>query len=241
MIPISDDNRGRRTTPVVTFALIAINIVIFLYEVLLSERELGRFIVEWGAVPLLVTEEGRWFTLLTCTFLHGGWLHLGGNMLFLWVFGDNVEDVMGHVSYLIFYLLTGVVASATQVFLDTASEIPLVGASGAISGVLGAYIVLFPHGKIMSLLFIGFLFTTFMLPAWVMIGYWIVLQFIQGFLALSVTTMETGGVAFFAHIGGFVAGLALVWLFRDRDRQEAQRRARHGNLPHRRWPQRERS
>ncbi|MBA2277472.1 MAG: rhomboid family intramembrane serine protease [Chloroflexia bacterium] len=238
MIPISDDNRGRRTTPVVTFALIAINIVIFLYEVLLSERELGRFIVEWGAVPLLVTEEGRWFTLLTCTFLHGGWLHLGGNMLFLWVFGDNVEDVMGHASYLIFYLLTGVVASATQVFLDTTSEVPLVGASGAISGVLGAYIVLFPHGKIMSLLFIGFLFTTFMLPAWVMIGYWIVLQFIQGFLALSVSTMETGGVAFFAHIGGFIAGLALVWLFRDRDRQEAQRFARHGDIPQRRWPQR---
>jgi membrane associated rhomboid family serine protease len=238
VIPISDDNRGRRSTPYVTFALIGINILVFLYQLTLSERELFLFFTDWGAVPTLVTEEGRWFTLLTSAFLHGGWLHLGGNMLFLWVFGDNVEDVMGHVGYLIFYLLTGVAASATQVFLDTSSEIPLVGASGAISGVLGAYIVLFPQGRIITLLFIGFFFTTFMLPAWAMIGYWIVLQFIQGFLSLSVQTMETGGVAFFAHVGGFVAGIALVWLFRDRDRLERQRQARHGMVPQRRWPQR---
>ncbi len=238
MIPLSDDNRGRRSTPYVTFALIGINILIFFYQLTLSERELLLFFREWGAVPALVTEEGRWFTLLTSTFLHGGWLHLGGNMLFLWVFGDNVEDVMGHVGYLIFYLLTGVAASATQVYLDTSSEIPLVGASGAISGVLGAYIVLFPHGRIITLLFIGFFVTTFMLPAWAMIGYWIVLQFIQGFASLSVRTMETGGVAFFAHVGGFIAGVALVWLFRDQDRLEHQRRARHGVVPGRRWPQR---
>ncbi len=212
MLPISDDNRGRRSTPFITFALIGINILVFFYQLTLSQRELIRFFSEWGAVPLLVTEEGRWLTLLSSTFLHGGWLHLGGNMLFLWVFGDNVEDVMGHVGYLIFYLLTGVAASATQVFLDTSSEIPLVGASGAISGVLGAYIVLFPHGRIITLLFIGFFVTTFMLPAWAMIGYWIVLQFIQGFASLSVQTMETGGVAFFAHVGGFVFGAALVKL-----------------------------
>ncbi len=238
MLPISDDNRGRRSTPFVTFALIGINILVFFYQLTLSERELMRFFNEWGAVPLLVTEEGRWLTLLSSTFLHGGWLHLGGNMLFLWVFGDNVEDVMGHVGYLVFYLLTGVAASATQVFLDTTSQIPLVGASGAISGVLGAYIVLFPHGRIITLLFIGFFVTTFMLPAWAMIGYWIVLQFIQGFLSLSVQTMETGGVAFFAHVGGFVAGIALVWLFRDRDRMERQRLARQGVVPRRQWPQR---
>lgn len=238
MLPISDDNRGRRSTPFVTFALIGINILVFFYQLTLSERELMRFFNEWGAVPLLVTEEGRWLTLLSSTFLHGGWLHLGGNMLFLWVFGDNVEDVMGHVGYLVFYLLTGVAASATQVFLDTTSQIPLVGASGAISVVLGAYIVLFPHGRIITLLFIGFFVTTFMLPAWAMIGYWIVLQFIQGFLSLSVQTMETGGVAFFAHVGGFVAGIALVWLFRDRDRMERQRLARQGVVPRRQWPQR---
>ena len=238
MFPISDDNRGRRSTPYVTYALIGLNILVFIYQLLLSEQDLFFFLQDWGAVPTRVVEENRWYTLLTCTFLHGGLLHIGSNMLFLWVFGDNVEDVMGHVKYLIFYLLTGVAASATQVFLDTSSEIPLVGASGAISGVLGAYIVLFPHGRIVTLVLLGFIFTTFMLPAWAMIGYWIALQVIQGALSLSMRSMETGGVAFFAHIGGFVAGAALVWLFRDRDRLAYQRRARDGTMPGRRWPQR---
>jgi membrane associated rhomboid family serine protease len=238
VFPISDDNRGRTSTPYVTFALIGINVLVFVYQLLLSEQDLYYFLQDWGAVPVRVVEEGRWFTLLTCTFLHGGLFHIGGNMLFLWVFGDNVEDVMGHFKYLLFYLLTGVAASATQVFLDTSSEIPLVGASGAISGVLGAYITLFPHGRIITLILLGFFFTTFMLPAWVMIGYWIVLQIIQGLFSLSMRSMETGGVAFFAHVGGFVAGAALVWLFRDRDRLAYQRQARERALSGRRWPPR---
>ncbi len=242
MIPISDDNRGRRLTPYVSYSIIAINILVFLYQITLpdtpADPALTEFIFRWGGIPAEISGGNDLQTLISSQFLHGGWLHIGGNMLYLWVFGDNVEDVMGHVKYLIFYLLTGVAASATQVFLDTSSEIPLVGASGAISGVLGAYIVLFPHGRIVTLVLLGFIFTTFMLPAWAMIGYWIALQIIQGALSLSMRSMETGGVAFFAHIGGFVAGAALVWLFRDRDRLAYQRRARDGTMPGRRWPQR---
>lgn len=228
MIPISDDNRGRRTTPYVSYTLIVINILVFLYQFVLSDRANLDFIYRWGAIPADVSDGHRVFTLVTCAFLHGSWLHLGGNMLFLWVFGDNVEDVMGHVGYLTFYLATGIAASASQVWLDTGSLVPLVGASGAISGVLAAYIVLFPRGRIISLIFLGVFVTTVFLPAWVMIGYWIALQFLQGFLSLGVRTAQTGGVAYFAHIGGFVAGLILVWIFADRDLTSSQRAARQG-------------
>jgi membrane associated rhomboid family serine protease len=228
VIPISDDNRGRRTTPYVSYTLIVINILVFLYQFVLSDRANLDFIYRWGAIPADVSDGHRVFTLVTCAFLHGSWLHLGGNMLFLWVFGDNVEDVMGHVGYLTFYLATGIAASASQVWLDTGSLVPLVGASGAISGVLAAYIVLFPRGRIISLIFLGVFVTTVFLPAWVMIGYWIALQVLQGFLSFGVRTAQTGGVAYFAHIGGFVAGLILVWIFADRDRTSSQRAARQG-------------
>jgi membrane associated rhomboid family serine protease len=159
-------------------------------------------------------------------FLHGGLLHIGGNMLFLWVFGDNVEDVMGHARYLAFYLLTGIAAGLTQVVANPDSTVATIGASGAISGLLAAYLVCFPKGRILTGVFIGFIITTVMLPAWMMIGYWIVLQVISGLVSLGPAGAADSGVAWFAHIGGFVAGLILVFPFRRRDRVEFQRETR---------------
>lgn len=234
MLPISDDNRGRRSQPVVTWALIAINVLVFLYQWLLSERDHAQFLDNWAVIPAEITAGQGLFTLLTCAFLHGSWFHLGSNMLFLWIFGDNVEDVMGHVKYGVFYLLTAALASYAQVLIDPDSMIPLVGASGAVSGLLAAYIVLFPHGKIRTLIIFGFFISAIMLPAWIMIGYWILLQVISGIGSLGGVGAG-GGVAFFAHIGGFAAGLILVWAFRDKKRQDAQNRARTGPVGDQRW------
>ena len=237
MLPISDDNRGRRARPWVCYVLIAINVLIYIYEWLLSDRQLERFFADWAVIPAEVSNGEALYTILTSAFLHGSWFHLGSNMLFLWIFGDNVEDVMGHAKFLAFYLLTAVAASLAQVYIDSDSTVPMVGASGAISGVLAAYIVLFPHGRIVTLVFLGVFFTATMLPAWLMIGYWIVIQVFQGVASLGVRDEMVGGVAFFAHIGGFVAGLALVWFFRDKRRQMEQNIAREGGYPARRWPQ----
>jgi membrane associated rhomboid family serine protease len=219
----------------VTWVLIAVNILIYAYQWTLDDRNLLNFLDRWATVPAEVSSGQALFTLVTCAFLHGSWFHLGSNMLFLWVFGDNVEDVMGHAKYIIFYLLTAAGASYAQVVIDPDSRIPLVGASGAVSGLLAAYIVLFPHGKIQTLIFLGIFVTTTMIPAWVMIGYWIVIQVISGVGSLSMIDEQTGGVAFFAHIGGFVAGLVLVWFFHDRRRLEEQREARRGFVEDRRW------
>ncbi len=233
MFPIGDEHNGRVLTPVVNFTLIAINVLVFLYQLTLPDTRfdpaLQEFIFRWGAVPVEISNGQDLFALLTSMFLHGGWLHIIGNMLFLWVFGDNVEDTMGHTRYLLFYLLTGFAAGLAQVLLDPNSQIPLVGASGAISGVLGAYIVLFPHGKIRTLVFLGFFVTVVLIPAWVQIGLWALLQFFNGFASLGVQTEESGGVAYWAHIGGFVAGALLVWLFKDQQAVDRQRAARLGN------------
>lgn len=235
MLPISDDNRGRRIQPIVTWALIVANVLVFFYQSTLSELEFIRFLDDWAVVPAEITSGQAYFTLITSAFLHGSWFHLGSNMLFLWIFGDNVEDVMGHVKYLIFYLLTAVGASLAQVMIDTESRVPMVGASGAVSGLLAAYIVMFPHGKIRTLIIFGIFITMTMIPAWIMIGYWIFIQVISGLGSLSTIGDQGGGVAFFAHIGGFVAGLVLVWFFRDKRRQDAQNAARRGQLPGQRW------
>lgn len=227
MMPLSDDNRGRRTVPVVTWVLIALNVLVFLYELTLGEQDLHRFFSDYGVIPQEISDRQHLWTLLTSMFLHGGWLHLGGNMLFLWIFGDNVEDVMGHVRYLAFYLLTGAGAGLAQVLANPDSTVPTVGASGAISGLLAAYLVCFPHGRILTGVFFGFLITTIMLPAWVMIGYWFVLQLISGLVSLGPDTAATGGgVAWWAHIGGFVVGLVLVIPFRRKDRVAYQRASR---------------
>jgi membrane associated rhomboid family serine protease len=235
VLPISDDNRGRRTQPVVTWALIAINVVIYAYQWTLDDRDLFLFLDKWATVPAEITSGQAYFTLITCAFLHGSWFHLGSNMLFLWIFGDNVEDVMGHAKYLVFYLITAGAASYAQVLVDTGSRIPLVGASGAVSGLLAAYIVMFPRGRIHTLIFLGIFITMASLPAWIMIGYWILIQVFSGVGSLSTVGDAGGGVAFFAHIGGFIAGLLLVWLFRDKRRQDAQNAAREGMVSSQRW------
>jgi len=229
MFPIGDENRGIRSRPVLTYGLMAINIAVFLYQLTLTERQLAQFFFDWGTIPAEVSRGDNLITLLTSMFMHGGWLHIAGNMLFLWVFGDNIEDTMGHAKFLLFYALCGLGASGLQVLVNPDSRVPMIGASGAISGVLAAYLFLYPHGRIRTILLIGIPFVM-MIPAWGMIGYWIVIQFINGFLSLGVNTAETGGgVAYFAHIGGFIAGAALVWLFRDKETQDRHLAAASGN------------
>ena len=204
MFPIGDDNSGRRTVPVVTFALIAINILFFLVELSGGEP----FIEQWSVVPRrLIANPGSDFpTVFTSMFMHAGWLHLLGNMLYLWIFGDNVEDNFGHIKFLIFYLLCGVAATFAQLVFSVGSNVPNLGASGAIAGVLGAYILMFPKGQVRVLMGRGVI----PMPALVVIGMWIVLQFISGVGSIA----QTSGVAYMAHIGGFLAGVVLTFLFR---------------------------
>jgi membrane associated rhomboid family serine protease len=207
MIPIGDDNSQERTIPVVTYALIAINVLAFLYE--LSVPNTQALIRHWGTESTRILNGTGLITLITSMFLHGGWMHLLGNMLFLWVFGDNVEDAFGHGLYAIFYFVCGIAASLVQALLTPSSNVPGVGASGAISGVLAAYVVIFGSNRVRVLM--GYVLTT--VPAYIMIGLWIVLQFFNG-VASVATTKQTGGVAYGAHVGGFVAGLVLTFLFR---------------------------
>jgi membrane associated rhomboid family serine protease len=240
VIPIGDENRGRRRTPYVTRLLLLANIAVWFYEVYLNSQgaqELARFIFAWGVTPFEIwnrqdipplVDVPIYVTVFTSMFLHGGWLHIIGNMLFLWVFGDNIEDVMGHWRFLLFYLLAGVGAAALQIVLSTDSQTPMVGASGSISGVMAAYLALFPTGRVRVLVFLGFFVTVLALPAIIVIGFWIVLQFINGYAALGPTTAQTDGVAYFAHIGGFIAGLALVFLFRNEREHQRAKRARAG-------------
>jgi membrane associated rhomboid family serine protease len=221
VLPLGDDNTGRVLFPAVTIALIAVNIVVFLIELSQGTRIEG-FFQTWAVVPAEYSARTDlpptqpfpfWATIFTSMFMHGGWLHLAGNMLYLWIFGDNVEDAMGRGRYLVFYLLCGVAASLAQIAINPDSQIPSLGASGAISGVLGAYLVMFPGRRVRVLLIRMITY----LPAIVVIGFWIVLQFISGIGQLSQAE-ETGGVAYAAHVGGFVAGFVLVWLFRRRRR-----------------------
>jgi membrane associated rhomboid family serine protease len=213
MLPIGDRN-PTRTTPVVNYALIGLNIAAFLWEtILLFGGSSSWLLPGYGLVPTRLANDpsGEAFTIVTSMFLHDGWGHLAGNMLFLYIFGDNVEDSVGHVRYVAFYLLSGVGAAAAQVLVDPASPIPMVGASGAIAGVLGAYMVLHPSAPITILVppplmfFIGFFIE---LPAWIVAGGWFAWQLASGVGSLG--RLQGGGVAFFAHIGGFVAGLLLI-------------------------------
>lgn len=211
MIPLRDHN-PRHNTPYVTYSIVAINVIIFLGELLLdSQGRLNDFIITWGVIPveLLADPAGEWFTLFSSMFLHGGWAHLLGNMLYLWVFGDNLEDRLGPVRFLLFYLITGLIATGTQIAIDPASPIPTIGASGAIAGVLGGYLLLFPKTRITTLVFRFIL----QVPAVIVLGSWFVYQFFFGIASLSNMEMQIGGVAFFAHIGGFVAGMALIHPF----------------------------
>ena len=226
MFPIGDENAGTIIKPIVNWALIAICVAVFLFQITLSPAQLEAFFMQYGAVPAEITGFRNIPSILTSMFLHGGLGHIFGNMVFLYVFGDNIEDAMGHVSYLLFYLLCGIAAALTQILLNPESTIPMIGASGAISGVMGAYIVLFPHGKVRAIVF----YAVMLVPAWIMIGVWFALQLFSGFSTLGGP--DVGGVAFWAHVGGFVAGAILVWIFRNKDAVARQNAVREH---HRSW------
>ena len=209
MLPIGDDNSARRIVPLVTYALIVLNVLFFFVELSGGDS----FIEKWAFVPgrFLANPAGDFLTLFTSMFMHAGWLHLGGNMLYLWIFGDNVEDRFGHVKFIIFYLLCGLAATFAQLAFSLDSNVPNLGASGAIAGVLGAYILLFPQGRVRVLQGQRVV----QLSALIVIGLWIILQLFSGIGSIS-DAADTGGVAYMAHIGGFIAGFVLTFVFRGK-------------------------
>ncbi len=232
MFPIRDEN-PHFLVPYATGAIIGLNVLAWvLVQGLGTEPALTGSICRLGLIPgevlqtlpagtrvplgpssvCVLRDTSSWYTALTSMFLHGSWLHIIGNMWFLWIFGNNVEDSMGHFRFVVFYLLSGLAAAALQTFADTNSPIPMVGASGAIGGVMGAYILTYPRVRVHLLIIFGFYITTIAVPAMYMLGYWFLLQLISGFSSIGA---EGGGVAFWAHVGGFVAGAALALLFRD--------------------------
>ncbi len=198
----------------VTAGLIAVNVAVFLYQVSLPPYELNRFVTQWGIVP----DQLHLISLLTSMFLHGGWLHILGNMLFLWVFGRNVEDLIGGGRFLVLYLLCGVAAGIVHVMTNAYSPLPTIGASGAIAGVMGAYLIKFPRSHIVTLFPIIIFFTTLEIPAALLLLYWFLIQFLSGIGSLGGADYTGGGVAWFAHVGGFIAGAALVKMFPERRR-----------------------
>jgi membrane associated rhomboid family serine protease len=232
VIPIRDEN-PHFLTPYVTIGIIATNVASWvLIQKMGSEAGLARSLCDLGLIPgqllglakpgtsvplsahyrCVIESHGDWWTIVTHMFLHGGWLHLIGNMWFLWIFGNNVEDAMGHARFVLFYLLCGLAAASLQVLASPASPVPMVGASGAIGGVMGAYVVLYPRVRVHLLLWLGFYVTTVAVPAAFMLLYWLALQLLGGATGLGA---EGGGIAFWAHVGGFVTGALLVLLFRD--------------------------
>jgi membrane associated rhomboid family serine protease len=253
MLPLRDNIPTSRT-PYVTYALIAANILVYFFwqkgGITLGDPSSSHYICQlqdWAAIPKEITHPGggqvvldtscptpeapTYLTIFSAMFMHGGLLHLGGNMLFLWIFGNNVEDAMGPVKFLAFYLLAGVAALALQVVIDPSSTVPTLGASGAIAGVLGGYILLFPRARVVTVIFIVFFFTILELPAMLVLGFWFLQQALFGYFDLAQPSGGGGGVAYFAHIGGFVFGLAAVRLLSSRKRVDKQT-SRMG-LPHR--------
>jgi membrane associated rhomboid family serine protease len=211
MFPIGDDNTGERTFPIVTYGLIALNVLFFLVELSGGDP----FIKTWAFVPsrFLADPSGEFATIFTSMFMHAGWVHLGGNMLYLWIFGDNVEDRFGHGMFLMFYLACGIGATFAQLMFSGGSNVPNLGASGAIAGVLGSYILLFPRGQVKVLQGAQIV----QMPALVVLGFWIVLQLFSGIGSIS-SAADTGGVAYMAHIGGFLTGCVLTLALRGRAR-----------------------
>lgn len=228
MIPLKDD-APRISTPYITYFLIISNTVVFLFELMLGQGARNVFVYQFGLVPANITAffqgtvgvpaEAAFVPVLTSMFLHGSWLHLIGNMWALWIFGDNVEDHLGHFLYLVLYLTTGIAASAVHTFFNLNSMVPSVGASGAIAGMMGAYFVLYPRARVLTI--VPFFFAFFMwLPAWIVLGYWFVLEFLQGSAtAIAATSSTQGGIAFWAHVGGFIAGVLLIRVFPSRPRR----------------------
>jgi len=220
VFPIGDDQVKGGAFPFVSYAFIALNVLVFFYEVSLGP-ELEKFIFEYGSIPKETMNGQDLFSLFTSMFLHGGWMHLIGNMLFLWVFADNIEQIIGNIPFVIFYILGGLAAHAAHIMADMDSMIPTVGASGSISAVLGAYLVMFPSSKIKIL--VVMFFRSFRVPALLFLGFWIVQQLFSGFASLGPDTAETGGVAWWAHIGGFVFGVAVGFLFKNTYRDKIDR------------------
>jgi membrane associated rhomboid family serine protease len=226
MFPLRDD-APRSTVPYVTYFLVALNILVFIFEISLAPRPRMDLVFEFGVVPSHITSLAHgvditgagWLNflpVLTSMFLHASWLHVIANMWFLFIFGDNIEDHLGHLPYFILYLVCGVAASAAHIAFNPSSDIPSVGASGAIAGVMGAYFVVFPSARVLTFFPIFF----FWIPAWLMLGYWFVLQFLSG-AATTITPagQSSGGVAFWAHVGGFLTGIALIKIFPQRARR----------------------
>ena len=213
MFPISDVIPSRRT-PVVTVALIGANVLVFLYQLTLSQPDLQLFVASYAVIP-------AWFsvpTLVTSQFLHAGFMHVGGNMLYLWIFGDNVEDRLGHARFLLFYLFAGIVAAVLQMIFDPFSTVPMVGASGAIAGVMGAYFVLYPQSRVLTVVFLFIFVDLVEIPAIFFLGIWFVMQLLSGVGSIGVSNIG-GGTAFWAHVGGFVSGVLLGAGLRRRDRR----------------------
>jgi len=212
MFPIRDHNPSRRV-PYVTIALIAANILIFLLQTLTIQDDpsLARHYADWAMVPAEVSQGDAYYSIFSSMFLHAGFMHIAGNMLFLWIYGDNLEDILGHVPFLAFYLVCGLLAAMAHILADSASPVPTVGASGAIAGVMGGYLLLFPKARIDFLLILVVFFRVFTLSAWMILGFWFAIQLVQG----TLMDQSGGGVAYWAHAGGFVAGLILItpiWL-----------------------------
>jgi len=216
MIPLRDIIPSR-TTPIVTISLIVANVLVFLYELTLGSA-VNDFTLYFGLVPAAFS----WVAVLTSMFLHGGLFHVAGNMLYLWIFGDNVEDRMGHGRFLVFYLLCGTAAALAQTITAPDSVVPMVGASGAIAGVMGAYFVLYPKSRIVTLVPLFFFFQIIEVPAIFFLGIWFVMQFLSGVGSIVTATAGGGGVAFWAHVAGFVAGLSGVIVFRRPERQRVE-------------------
>jgi membrane associated rhomboid family serine protease len=212
MFPIRD-RQPSYSKPVVTIAIIVLNLLIFLYEFSLDDYSRNAFINTFGLVP----DRFQTVSVLTSMFLHGGGMHVLGTMWFLWIFGDNIEDILGHGKYILFYLLCGVAAAMAQVLLNPVSRVPMVGASGAIAGVMGVYMVKFPRARIETVAVIVFFITRFDVPAWVMLIYWFATQVFSGVGSIGYTQVNQGGTAFFAHIGGFLAGIALIYTMGPRE------------------------
>jgi len=219
MFPIRDD-APRSTTPYINYTLVFFNVAVFLFEWSLPSHDLDTFLNQFGLVPARVdvffhgspdmSAIAAFLPFVTTMFLHANWLHLGGNMMALWIFGDNIEDRLGHFRYLIFYFVSGLAAGGLQVALNQGSTIPTVGASGAIAGVMGAFFLLFPTARVLTILPIGIFFVW--LPAWVVLGYWFVAQFLSGAATSLHHSQDVGGVAFWAHVGGFMAGATMIKL-----------------------------
>lgn len=243
MIPFSDPSQPNRIFPFVNIGLIVVNFLVFFYELSLEAQGsnvLNHFYLAYSLVPCEYTTHCSpyagtpspiFITLFTSMFMHAGWLHILGNMIYLWVFGDNIENSMGHVRYLIFYLLCGLGANALEIFTSIGSSTPGLGASGAIAGILAAYLMLYPGSRIRTLIPIFIIFLPIRLPAWVLIGFWFLLQFVSGVTSLTnQTASSTGGVAYWAHVGGFITGAVLIWFFRHPSNVDRMR-AYHAEVP----------